>query len=80
MCVSLPLHLAGSVTTSSIRSRILKAVRAWRRYIPECGHNIVDPFEDTESVMLSYALGKLRCHNIVDPFEDTESSATGAAG
>ena len=36
-------------------------------------HNIVDPFEDTESVARVITPQGPRRHNIVDPFEDTES-------
>jgi len=37
-------------------------------------HNIVDPFEDTESLARNDSPPSLaNCHNIVDPFEDTES-------
>jgi len=36
------------VTTSSIRSRILKAKRGGRDVVDVVSHNIVDPFEDTE--------------------------------
>ena len=37
-------------------------------------HNIVDPFEDTESVSVSGVCSyfDFPSHNIVDPFEDTE--------
>ena len=38
-------------------------------------HNIVDPFEDTESFIKRHQECNIRqCHNIVDPFEDTERS------
>ena len=43
------------------------------------GHNIVDPFEDTESVvdgLCDFDFGA--SHNIVDPFEDTESLGRGS--
>ena len=40
---------SSSVTTSSIRSRILKDLPVSFSSEPVPGHNIVDPFEDTES-------------------------------
>ena len=39
-------------------------------------HNIVDPFEDTESLATTLPIYGTNCHNIVDPFEDTERSVT----
>jgi len=67
-----PKGLAG-VTTSSIRSRILKDRPGRAGTAGQPGHNIVDPFEDTESPScnLEYLI-KVASHNIVDPFEDTE--------
>ena len=39
-------------------------------------HNIVDPFEDTESWSPCNTAPSPAGHNIVDPFEDTERSAS----
>jgi len=61
------------VTTSSIRSRILKVSPGCALVVVTVGHNIVDPFEDTESNDVARTVTKRVCsHNIVDPFEDTE--------
>jgi len=60
------------VTTSSIRSRILKVLYHSYAGTAIVSHNIVDPFEDTESDEVEALKDALDGHNIVDPFEDTE--------
>jgi len=65
--------LRRDVTTSSIRSRILKANATERGCTANDSHNIVDPFEDTESTTVMPITSLCAdSHNIVDPFEDTE--------
>jgi len=68
------------VTTSSIRSRILKADASGGLRVVTKRHNIVDPFEDTERSPYRAAWpSRLVRHNIVDPFEDTERTIDAVA-
>ena len=65
-----------SVSTPTIRSRILKGGGLWTAMGGCICFNPNDPFEDTESLGALVVALRLHSFNPNDPFEDTESWRT----